>query len=267
MIRTFITAAVVATAMTQVAAGGVPGDYGYNQFGNLGWGAQGSQTALDFDSLASANGIGSSNFWTRNYQTGSGDWLTLGLKASSYYDNMPTTGGDPRSGGDGSIGDSSSNSLYNDGAGTYYGSAGGSTGAGTDGNFKWMFDWSFTINGQIPTDANYDLTFNFFKPGSLTADKSLTKAANGTYSGQGLRWGDQFYANSWNFGYTFFSLAGFDPDVTGEYKIELEVSQGGNEITSHSMLIDNLAGSQAVPGIGGLAPLAAMGLIGRRRRR
>jgi hypothetical protein len=61
-------------------------------------GAQGSQTALDFDSLADASGIGSSNFWTRNYQTSGGDWLTLGLKASSYDDNMLANGGDPRSG-------------------------------------------------------------------------------------------------------------------------------------------------------------------------
>lgn len=263
MIRT-IFATVAATALTQAAVAG--GGFGYNQFGDLGWGAQGSQTSLDFDSLAGASGIGSSNFWTRNYQTTGGDFLTLGLKASSYYDNMPTDGGDPRSGGNGSIGDASSNSLYNDGAGTYYGSAGGSTGGGNAGNFKWSFDWAFTVNGEIPSDANYDLTFNFFKPGSLTADKSVTKAANATFSGENLRWGDQFYANSWNFGYTFFSLAGFDPDVTGEYKIELEVSQGGTEITSHSMLIDNL-GSQAVPGVGGLAPLAAMGLVGRRRRR
>ena len=266
MIRTILTTAVVSTAMTQVAEAGSAA-YGYNSFGNLGWGAEGSQSALDFDSLASANGIGSSNFWTRNYQTSNGDWLTLGLKASSYYDNMPTDGGDPRSGGDGSIGDSSSNSLYNDGAGTYYGSAGGSTGGGTDGNFKWMFDWSFTVNGQIPTDSTYDLKFNFFKPGSSAADASVTKAADGTYSGQSLRWGDAFYANSWNFGYTFFSAAGFDPDVAGEYQVELQILQGGSEVTSHSMLIDNLSGSQAVPGVGGLAALGGLGLIGRRRRR
>ncbi len=273
--RPVFCAAIAATGVATSAMGGTYESF--TTYGDLGWGTDSSSlTTVQWTSISSETGIGSAGFWTNNTVIGGSDVYTIGLKAQSYKAAMPTDGGDPSSGGNGSVDGVGSNYLYNNGAGTYYGVNGvGDQVAGWDDpsnprQFKWGFSWAVLVNGaEVSAAEQYEIIYAFSKPGdaspSVAFELDAYDAANG-----GLN------SASWQFGYDFFAAAGFDANAIGDYSvsISLKAFDGGGPydisptgvLATNSITISSLQ-APAVPGVGGLAALGGLGLAGRRRRR
>ncbi|MCP4837099.1 MAG: LPXTG cell wall anchor domain-containing protein [Phycisphaera sp.] len=67
-----------------------------------------------------------------------------------------------------------------------------------------------------------------------------------------------------------WSGLGYDFDELGTYSVSIAIwdNTSGNMDTVGTLSMDIVVeGSQAVPGVGGLAALGGLGLVGRRRRR
>lgn len=275
-LRILAATATAALAISSSAlAGGVSS---FTTYGNLAWGSsEGSLTAVAYDSIAGVSGVGSSGFWTTNVVNGS-NVFTIGLKAQSYRQAMPTDGTDPLYGGDGSVDvpGEDSNHLYNDGAGTCYGVNGvGNQVASWDDptnprQYKWGYSWAVLVDGaEISAAGQYEIIYAFSKPGDSSPSVALELDAYDGVNG-GLN------SASWQFGYDFFAASGFDANTIGDYSvsISLKTFDGGDYwqvnptgiIATNSITISSLQ-APVVPGIGGVAALGGLGLAGRRRRR
>ncbi len=274
--RPVFCAAIAATGVATSAMGGTYDSF--TTYGDLAWGADaGSLTNVNYDLIAGTVGVGNSGFWTNNTAIGS-TVFTIGLKAQSYRQAMPTDGTDPRTGGDGSIDvpGENSNHLYNNGTGTYYGVNGvGDQVASWDDpsnprQFKWGFSWAVLVDGaEITSAGQYEIIYAFSKPGDASPSVAFELDAYDGANG-GLN------SASWQFGYDFFAAAGFDANTIGDYSvsISLKAFDGGGPydidptgiVATNSITISSLQ-APAVPGVGGLAALGGLGLAGRRRRR
>ena len=272
--RPVFCAAIAATGVASSAMGGTYESF--TTYGDLAWGADaGSLTNVNYDPIAGTVGVGNSGFWTKNTVIGS-DVYTIGLKAQSYKAAMPTDGGNPFSGGNGSVDGVGSNHLYNNGAGTYYGVNGvGDQVASWDDpssprQFKWGFSWAVRVTGaEITSAGQYEIIYAFSKPGDASPSVAFEFDAYDGANG-GLN------SASWQFGYDFFAAAGFDANAIGDYSVSiaLKTFDGGdywevdptNVFAANNITISSLE-APAVPGVGGLAALGGLGLAGRRRRR
>lgn len=269
-----VAAVAAGVLVSSAAAGGVSS---FMTYGDLAWGADsGSLAFVDFDAIdGPQNGIGSSGFWTQNVSLGA-DVFTIGLKAQSFKGAMPSNGGDPRSGGAGSVDGAGTNHLYNDGAGTYFGVNGvGSESASWDDpsnprQFKWGYSWAVLVNGaEISQAGQYEIIYAFSKPGDASPSVAFEYDAYDGANG-GLN------SASWQFGYDFFAANGFDANTIGDFavSISLKAYDGGNYwevnptgiLATNSITISNMQ-APVVPGVGGVAAIAGLGLAGRRRRR
>ena len=253
----------VATAglSTSAMAGGIT-----TNFGTL---TDQGGSEISFDA-----GTGNSNtdFMYQNIDVfGEGDY-TVGLSAQSYYG-------------------SANGPVTNNGVDTFYVQAGADqsgnpnavTGAG-----RWSFKWSITDDfrsGGVPDYLKMALRIDGPSGGSWGSLRSGFAAPVTAYPGSGTGYGNQ---QVWGTSYDFMQMdsassgaaAGFwdglayDFDEVGTYQIQLRVwyvSPGGGlpfevELTTMTMNVE-VQGSTVVPGVGGLAALGGLGLVGRRRRR
>ena len=199
--------------------------------------------------------------------------ITVGLSAQSYYG-------------------SANGPVTNNGVDTFYVQAGADqsgnpnavTGAG-----RWSFKWSITddlSSGGVPDNLKMALRIDGPSGGSwgylgssyLAGEVVGYPGSGGTYANQQV----------WTTAYDFMQMdsassgaaAGlwdglaYDFDEVGTYQIQLRVwwvSPGGGlpfemELTTMTMNVE-VQGSTVVPGVGGLAALGGLGLVGRRRRR
>ena len=229
-----------------------------DQFGTL---TDGYGSGISFDA-----GTGNSNtdFIYRNH-AGNNGFLTMGLSTQTYYGgaNGPVT---------------------NNGVDTFYAQAGADQSgnpSATAGAGRWGFKWSVTFSDQDGGGASvpdgYYMALRIEGPsggswGNLGQDYSSELIA---YPGSATNYANQ---NVWVPAYGFMQGAapgawsglGYDFDELGTYTVSIKVWDDtlGNmdEVGTLGMNIV-VEGSQAVPGVGGLAALGGLGLVGRRRRR
>ena len=120
-------------------------------------------------------------------------------------------------------------------------------------------DFTITFDSAISSLSLYTYYWRGSETGGTdvyTLSESFT--ANATFSGTVV--GDTLTGSEWNNGILSFS----GPVTTLTITLGAAPSTPGNY---QGFTMAQPAGSQAVPGIGGLAAIAGVGLIGRRRRR
>ena len=230
-----------------------------DQFGTL---TDGYGSGISFDA-----GTGNSNtdFIYQNHAGNNGGYLTMGLSTQTYYGgaNGPVT---------------------NNGVDTFYAQAGADqsgNSSATPGAGRWGFKWSVTFSDQdgggagVPED--YFMALRIEEPSGGSWGN-----LNQAYSSKLIAYpgGATNYANQqvWVPAYGFmqggaagaWSGLGYDFDELGTYAVSIKVWDNTlgsmDEVGTLGMNIV-VEGSQAVPGVGGLAALGGLGLVGRRRRR
>ena len=234
-----------------------------NEFGTLtdGYGAE-----ISFDA---GSGNSNTDFVYQNYSTGSGS-LNMGLSTQFYYS-------------------SANGPVTNDGVDTFYTQAGADQSgnpSATAGAGRWGFKWSVTssdLEGNINVPEDYFMALRIEGPsggswGSL--DQAYSNELIG-YPGSASNYANQ---NVWVPAYDFMQVdsasqggapgdwsgLGYDYDELGTYSISIRIwdNTSGNmsQVGTLAMNVE-VEGSPAVPGVGGLAALGGLGLVGRRRRR
>ena len=230
-----------------------------DQFGTL---TDGYGSGISFDA-----GTGNSNtdFIYRNH-AGNNGFLTMGLSTQTYYGgaNGPVT---------------------NNGVDTFYAQAGADQSgnpSATAGAGRWGFKWSVTFSDQDGGGASvpdgYYMALRIEGPsggswGNLGQDYSSELIA---YPGSATNYANQ---NVWNPAFDFMQVdsasqgaapgawsgLGYDFDELGTYTISIAVwdNTSGNMDTVGTLAMN----VEVVPGVGGLAALGGLGLVGRRRRR
>ena len=234
-----------------------------NEFGTL---TDGYGSEIDFDA---GSGNSNTDFVYQNHSTVDG-YLNMGLSTQFYYS-------------------SANGPVTNDGADTFYTQAGADQSgnpSATAGAGRWGFKWSVTfsdLEGDINVPEDYFMALRIEGPsggswGSL--DQAYSNELIG-YPGSASNYANQ---NVWVPAYDFMQVdsasqggapgawsgLGYDFDELGTYTVSIKVWDDtlGNmdEVGTLGMNIV-VEGSQAVPGVGGLAALGGLGLVGRRRRR
>lgn len=232
-----------------------------NEFGTLtdGYGAE-----ISFDA---GSGNSNTDFVYQNYSTGSGS-LNMGLSTQFYYS-------------------SANGPVTNDGADTFYTQAGADQSgnpSATAGAGRWGFKWSVTFSdgGGIGVPEDYFMALRIEGPsggswGSL--DQAYSSELIG-YPGSANNYANQ---NVWVPAYDFMQVdsasqggapgawsgLGYDFDELGTYSVSIAIwdNTSGNMDTVGTLSMDVVVEGSVVPGVGGLAALGGLGLVGRRRRR
>jgi len=201
-----------------------------------------------------------SRYW---YNDGDFESITIGLSTQAYYGgaNEPVT---------------------NNGYDTFYVQAGADqTGSGLPGSGRWGFKWSITgDDGSVPNDIFMALRIEGPSGGSwgyLSTDFAAEvvgyPGSAGTYANQ------QVWTTAYDFmqvdSETQVSVPGlwngldYDFNELGTYNVQMRLwgndSSGYEELYTMSMNV--VVEGSVVPGVGGLAALGGLGLVGRRRRR
>ena len=236
-----LVAVVAAVSSGSALAGTV------DQFGTL---TDGYGSAISFDA-----GTGNSNtdFMYQNHSSNSG-FLTMGLSTQVHYAGSPIT---------------------NNGADTFYSVSGANQSGNPSadaGSGNWAFKWSVTFSDGVGGTGlgGYRMALRIDGPsggswGNLNYAYSTAIAATGTVSA------DYTSQNIWVPSYGFMQDAGpggawsglgYNFDELGTYSISIRVFDNNNaEVGTLAM------NTEVVPGVGGLAALGGLGLVGRRRRR
>ena len=245
--------AAIAAVSTGSAFAGVA-----NEFGTL---TDGYGEEISFDA---GSGNSNTDFVYRNHSNGDG-YLTMGLSTQFYYS-------------------SANGPVTNNGVDTFYAGAGAdrsgnpsaSAGAGRWG-FKWSVTFSDDLDGiGVPEDYFMALRIEGPSGGSWgSLDMAYSSELIG-YPGTASNYANQ---NVWVPSYDFMQVdsanqgavpgawsgLGYDFDALGTYTISIAVwdNTAGNmdEVGTLAMNVE------VVPGVGGLAALGGLGLVGRRRRR
>lgn len=245
------TAGLAASAF----AGGIP-----TNFGTL-TDSEGSEISFD-----AGTGNSNTNFMYQNVSAFQD--YTVGLSAQTYYG-------------------SANGPVTNNGVDTFYVQAGadqsGNPSAGA-GAGRWSFKWSITddwSSGGVPDYVKMALRIDGPSGGSWGSIDSAYAAPVTGYPGSGTEYANQ---QVWGTYYDFMQLnsadsgapAGvwdglaYDFDEVGTYTIQLRVWEdvkGPIELTTMTMYIEVQGSTPVVPGVGGIAALGGLGLVGRRRRR
>ena len=229
-----------------------------NEFGTLtdGYGSE--------ISFGAGSGNSNTDFVYQNHSTVDG-YLNMGLSTQFYYS-------------------SANGPVTNDGVDTFYTQAGADQSgnpSATAGAGRWGFKWSVTfsdLEGDINVPEDYFMALRIEGPsggswGSL--DQAYSNELIG-YPGSASNYANQ---NVWVPSYDFMQVdsanqgavpgawsgLGYDFDALGTYTISIAVwdNTAGNmdEVGTLAMNVE------VVPGVGGLAALGGLGLVGRRRRR
>ena len=229
-----------------------------NEFGTLtdGYGSE--------ISFGAGSGNSNTDFVYQNHSTVDG-YLNMGLSTQFYYS-------------------SANGPVTNDGVDTFYTQAGADQSgnpSATAGAGRWGFKWSVTfsdLEGDINVPEDYFMALRIEGPsggswGSL--DQAYSNELIG-YPGTASNYANQ---NVWVPSYDFMQVdsanqgavpgawsgLGYDFDALGTYTISIAVwdNTAGNmdEVGTLAMNVE------VVPGVGGLAALGGLGLVGRRRRR
>jgi len=234
-----------------------------NQFGTL---TDGYGSEIFF---GAGSGNSNTDFVYQNHSTVDG-YLNMGLSTQFYYS-------------------SANGPVTNDGVDTFYTQAGADQSgnpSATAGAGRWGFKWSVTfsdIEGNINVPEDYFMALRIEGPsggswGSL--DQAYSSELIG-YPGSVSNYANQ---NVWVPAYDFMQVdsasqggapgawsgLGYDFDELGTYSVSIAIwdNTSGNMDTVGTLSMDVVVeGSQAVPGVGGLAALGGLGLVGRRRRR
>jgi len=253
------TAALAVTAPVLAAPGG-------SSFGTLAYpdGAGGS-TEIGFNA---GSGNSNTNFVFDNYNIGSGgsdSWLTMGLSAQQYY-----------SGANGPVTNNGVDSFY-----AYAGADQSGNPSGLPGSGRWGFKWSVTVDGALPAEDSIYMALRIDGPSGGNWGTTTLAAAIGTDAGDFA--GQEVWTTAYDFmqesseetyGSAYAGLwdgLNYDYNELGVYNFAMNVfsgdpTSGGTLIGSTFMSLEVLA-QPAVPGVGGFAALAGLGLIGGRRRR
>ena len=230
-----------------------------NEFGTL---TDGYGSEISFDA---GSGNSNTDFVYQNHSTVDG-YLNMGLSTQFYYS-------------------SSNGPVTNDGADTFYTQAGADQSgnpSATAGAGRWGFKWSVTYSdeetGKVGVPEGYFMALRIEGPsggswGSLDQAYSNEMIAS---PGSATNYANQ---NVWNPAFDFMQVdsasqgaapgawsgLGYDFNELGTYTISIAVWDN----TSGSMdTVGTLAMNvEVVPGVGGLAALGGLGLVGRRRRR
>jgi hypothetical protein len=232
-----------------------------NEFGTL---TDGYGEEISFDP-----GTGNSNtdFVYQNHSTVDG-YLNMGLSTQFYYS-------------------SANGPVTNDGVDTFYTQAGADQSgnpSATAGAGRWGFKWSVTFSdgGDIGVPEDYFMALRIEGPsggswGSL--DQAYSSELIG-YPGSANNYANQ---NVWVPAYDFMQVdsasqggapgawsgLGYDFDELGTYSISIAIwdNTSGSMDTVGTLSMDVVVEGSVVPGVGGLAALGGLGLVGRRRRR
>jgi len=247
-----LVAVVAAVSSGSALAGTV------DQFGTL---TDGYGSAISFDA-----GTGNSNtdFMYQNHAS-NGGYLTMGLSTQFYYS-------------------SANGPVTNNGVDTFYTQAGADQSgnpSATAGAGRWGFKWSVTYSdgtstGGVPED--YFMALRIDGPSGSSWGNLNQVYANEmiAYPGSGTNYANQ---NVWLPAYDFmqadsasqggaagdWSGLGYNFNELGAYSISIKVWDNSlGNMTEVGTLAMN---TEVVPGVGGLAALGGLGLVGRRRRR
>jgi hypothetical protein len=234
-----------------------------NEFGTLtdGYGAE-----ISFDA---GSGNSNTDFVYQNYSNNGGS-LNMGLSTQFYYS-------------------SANGPVTNDGADTFYTQAGADQSgnpSATAGAGRWGFKWSVTYSdeetGKVGVPEGYFMALRIEGPsggswGSL--DQAYSSELIG-YPGSANNYANQ---NVWVPAYDFMQVdsasqggapgawsgLGYDFDELGTYSVSIAIwdNTSGNMDTVGTLSMDVVVEGSVVPGVGGLAALGGLGLVGRRRRR
>jgi hypothetical protein len=232
-----------------------------NEFGTL---TDGYGSEIDFDA---GSGNSNTDFVYQNHSTVDG-YLNMGLSTQFYYS-------------------SANGPVTNDGADTFYTQAGADQSgnpSATAGAGRWGFKWSVTFSdgGGIGVPEDYFMALRIEGPsggswGSL--DQAYSSELIG-YPGSANNYANQ---NVWVPAYDFMQVdsasqggapgawsgLGYDFDELGTYSVSIAIwdNTSGSMDTVGTLSMDVVVEGSVVPGVGGLAALGGLGLVGRRRRR
>ena len=242
--------AAIAATSTGSAFAGVT-----TNFGTL---TDSSGNPISFDA---GEGNSNENFIYSHHDTANTGTITMGLSTQIYYI-------------------SANGPVSNNGVDTFYAQAGADqSGSGLPGSGRWAFKWSVTADTTdgVPNDLYMGLRIDGPSGGSWgSIDYSSLASELGAYPG-----GTDTIANqqAWTTSYDFMQLDSEDSGVTaglwdgmdydfnelGTYTIQIRVWEDlGGSYSEIGTLAMNV---EVVPGVGGLAALGGLGLVGRRRRR
>ena len=241
-----LVAVVSAVSSGSALAGILPGAV---EFGTL---TDGYGSAISFDA---GGGNTNTDFIYQNHAS-NGGFLTMGLSTQVHYAGSPIT---------------------NNGADTFYSVSGANqSGIGQPGSGNWAFKWSVTFNDGVGGTelGGYRMALRIDGPsggswGNLNYDYATAIGVNPT---------DYTSQNIWVPSYDFMQVdsetqygpgaagawsgMGYNFDELGTYSISIRVFDNNNaEVGTLAM------NTVVVPGVGGLAALGGLGLVGRRRRR
>ena len=250
--RSVLFVAVATTGLSASAlAGGIP-----TNFGTL-TDSEGSEISFD-----AGTGNSNTDFIYQNIN----ESYTVGLSAQTYYG-------------------SANGPVTNNGVDTFYVQAGadqsGNPSAGA-GAGRWSFKWSITDDRWgVPDYIKMALRIEGPSGGSWGSIDSAYAAPVTAYPGSGTEYANQ---QVWGTYYDFMQVdsetqgaaAGawdglaYDFNEVGTYTITMRVwedfGKGMYDLTTMTMNVE-VQGSTVVPGVGGIAALGGLGLVGRRRRR
>jgi hypothetical protein len=212
-----------------------------------------SPTFDTFGALPAATFGGSGNPNAAVAITTSGS-LTLGLAAQQRYFNP---------------------ALTNDGAGTFFATAGQNDGlAGKSQGALWNFD--YYINNTTTAEADpFTYTLEYGRVGGTVYSLNpLGIADNGTVSGFGGQNSQNlsfpFYGTLAGFQFNNFALSGdFDPAVNAVYQFDLIAKDANLTEQARVGILVNVSGGSSVPDGGSsclLVGVALLGLVGFRRK-
>jgi hypothetical protein len=243
-----LVAVVAAVSSGSALAGTV------DQFGTL---TDGYGSAISFDA---GTGNSNTNFMYQN-QASNGGFLTMGLSTQVHFGGSPIT---------------------NNGADTFYASSGANQSGNPSaqpGSGSWAFKWSVTFSDNLGGSGldDYRMAFRIEGPsggswGSLnSAFATELNTSSNDYENQ------QVWVPSYDFMQVDSATAygptaagawsglGYNFDELGAYSISIKVWDNSlGNMTEVGMLTMS---TEVVPGVGGLAALGGLGLVGRRRRR
>ena len=121
-------------------------------------------------------------------------------------------------------------------------------------NYKTGDNWTITFDSAVSGLSLY--TYYWRGTATSGSEQTLSEAFTTNANFSGSTSGNTLNGTSYNSGILSFSGPVTTLTVTG-----------GVGTSYQGMTLAQTAGSQAVPGIGGIAAIAGVGLVGRRRRR
>ena len=248
--KIFALGAAIAAVSTGSAFAGVTTNFGTltDSLGN----------PISFDA---GEGNSNTNFIYSHHDTADTGTITMGLSTQTHYG-------------------SANGPITNNGVETFYAQAGANqSGSGEPGSSRWAFKWSVTADTTdgVPNDLYMALRIDGPSGGSWgSIDYSSLASEIVDYPGSaGTTANQQVWLTSYDFmqldsedsGVTagLWDGMGYDFNELGTYTFQIRVwEKTGDSYDEVGTLAMNV---EVVPGVGGLAALGGLGLVGRRRRR